>query len=352
MLPNPAKDIDELGKAIGPAQLLAVLETAANPLAAESVKRDGALVGLRGVTLTESDLDSLEITKRRPLLGNWFCESDLGFICGKRGGGKTWLALLMARALAEGRACGPWAAHGAVKVLYIDGEMPLDEMRERNQALRGEVGENLSFLSHQVVFDRAERNLCLSNSTQQDAVTRLCEEEAHKVVFLDNQSTLITRVRENSADDWRDMIEGWLLGLRRRRIAVVIINHAGRNGEMRGTSKREDSAFWQIVLDPAEKQGEGARFLSRFTKNRNAPEDPTPLNWHFRPAGERVIPTFSEADPLQIFRGWLEDGLARCADIAEEMGVSKGYVSKLAKRAEQAGWLRNDKREYRIIGAD
>ena len=145
-------------------------------------------------------------------------------------------------------------------------------------------------------------------------------------------------------------IEGWLLGLRRRRIAVVIINHAGRNGEMRGTSKREDSAFWQIVLDPAEKQGQGARFLSRFTKNRNASEDPVPLNWHFRPEGERVIPTWSEADPLQVFRGWVENGLTSCADIADEMGVSKGYVSKLAKRAENAGWLKIENREYRIIG--
>ena len=149
----------------------------------------------------------------------------------------------MARALAEGTDCGPWKAHEAVKVLYIDGEMPLDEMRERNQALRGEAGDNLSFLSHQVVFDRAERNLCLSELVFQHAVTGLCEEQGHKVVFLDNQSTLITRVRENSADDWRDIIEGWLLGLRRRRIAVVIINHAGRNGEMRGTSKREDPLF-------------------------------------------------------------------------------------------------------------
>ena len=85
------------------------------------------------------------------------------------------------------------------------------------------------------------------------------------------------------------------VGLRRRRIAVVIINHAGRNGEMRGTSKREDAAFWQIVLDPAEKQGEGARFLSRFTKNRNTSADPLPLNWHFRPEGGRVVPTWSKA---------------------------------------------------------
>src|SRR2546429_902507 len=98
-----------------------------------------ALDSLKGATLTESELDSLVITRRKPLLGDWFFESDLGFIFAKRGAGKTWLGLHMARALAEGSACGPWKAHEPVKVLYIDGEMPLDEMRKRNQALRSEA---------------------------------------------------------------------------------------------------------------------------------------------------------------------------------------------------------------------
>ncbi len=40
------------------------------------------------------------------------------------------------------------------------------------------------------------------------------------------------------------MMLPWLLDLRRRKIAVVIVHHAGRSGEMRGTSKREDNVFW------------------------------------------------------------------------------------------------------------
>jgi len=66
--------------------------------------------------------------------------------------------------------------------------------------------------------------------------------------------------------------------------------------------------------------------------------------------GQLTDPTWSEADPLQVFRGSVENGLTSCADIADEMDVSKGYVSKLAKRAETAGWLKIEKREYRIKG--
>ena len=308
-----------------------------------------ACIDFSKITLSEKALDDLAIEPRKALLGDWFCESDLGFICAKRGAGKTWLSLHMARALADGTACGPYHAAEPVRVLYIDGEMPLDEIRARNQSLREGSGDNLHFLSHQTFFDKTGKCFCLSETTMQKAVTDLCVAEGFRVVFLDNLTTLFGRVRENVADDWRDFVEGWLLELRRRRIAVVVVAHAGRNGEMRGTSKREDTAFWQIVLDPVEKCAtEGAQFVSRFTKNRNPKADPPPLNWHFKPDGAKVMPTWREADPLQILRGWIEDGLDSCSEIAEEMGVTKGAVSKLAKRAEKAGWLRINHRRYTI----
>ena len=35
----------------------------------------------------------------------------------------------------------------------------------------------------------------------------------------------------------------------------------------------------------------------------------------------------------------MEGGLEGCSEIAKEMGVSNGQVSKLAKKAEGNGWL-------------
>ena len=76
-------------------------------------------------------------------------------------------------------------------------------------------------------------------------------------------------MKENEGDAW-EPVKQWLLTLRRNRISVVLVHHAGRNGEMRGTSKREDDVFWIIRLDEASKdQRNGAQFLSRFTKDRN-----------------------------------------------------------------------------------
>ena len=49
---------------------------------------------------------------------------------------------------------------------------------------------------------------------------------------------------------------------------------------------------------------------------------------------------------MQIFVGLVEDGLDSCGDIAQEMGSTKGTVSKLAKRAEREGHITIDGRRY------
>jgi hypothetical protein len=39
--------------------------------------------------------------RREPLLGDWLCEGDYGIIFASRGVGKTWLGLLIAKAVAK-----------------------------------------------------------------------------------------------------------------------------------------------------------------------------------------------------------------------------------------------------------
>src|SRR6266852_2308303 len=90
--------------------------------------------------LSEAEFDNLSIAERPALLGDWFKAGDTGFIYGKRGLGKSWLALKMARALTEGCKCGPWSASRVCRVLYVDGEMSVDDLRSRNHALRKKKG--------------------------------------------------------------------------------------------------------------------------------------------------------------------------------------------------------------------
>jgi hypothetical protein len=89
------------------------------------------------------------------------------------------------------------------------------------------------------------------------------------VLILDNLSTLMTTGSEGASDSWLPM-QNWLLRLRRKGIAVLLIHHAGVNGKQRGTSRREDTLDTVISLRrPADYSHEqGARFEVHIEKAR------------------------------------------------------------------------------------
>jgi hypothetical protein len=300
--------------------------------------------------LAADNLASVEIMPRENLCGTWFRQGDLGFIFGERGLGKTWLALDLARGLAEGRAVGPWPVTKPRRVLYTDGEMPLDGIRDRNASLYQCHGP-LFILNHEWLFQKTGAVLNLSDKGAQASLLAMCEAEKFEVIILDNLSCLFSGIAENDADAW-ELVLPWLLELRRRKIAVGIIHHAGRAGtHMRGTSRREDAAFWVLRLDAMpDKAGDGARFISRFTKARQGTREETePLEWCYQPDGVHTRVTFSKVATGEVFKQWIRDGLTTCSDIAEEMGVSRGTVSKLAKRGQDAGWLKITGRTYALV---
>jgi putative DNA primase/helicase len=300
--------------------------------------------------VTSSQLRELRLTPRMKLLGDWFCEGDLGFLFAFRGVGKTWFALGMAQALSTAGKLGEWLAHQSVKVLYVDGEMPPDLMRERCAGLSAS-NTNLEFLNHEILFQRTGKVLNIANQEVQQAITQRCITTGVKVLILDNLSTLASGMKENEADSW-ELVNAWLLDLRRRKIAVVIVHHAGRSGEMRGTSKREDNVFWIIVLDDTKKNADdkrGAWFISRFTKpSRNTQDEVSAYEWHFVTDGATGEVSISHqlAQTMDVFLGLIEDGVRECNQIAREMKTSPATVSRLAKRAIDAGKIIKRSREY------
>lgn len=158
----------------------------------------------------------------------------------------------------------------------------------------------------------------------------------------------------DDADSW-ELVLPWLLDLRRHKIAVIIVHHANRGGQhMRGTSKREDAAFWVLRLDSVpdhSRESDGARFISRFTKARQGSrEELEPLDWEFQPDGESTRVSFRRMPTLLVFKQWVRDGLTTCSELSDEIGVSRGQISKLAKRGESEGWLKIENRTYKLVG--
>jgi putative DNA primase/helicase len=307
--------------------------------------------------VSSATLRTLTLKPRVLLLDDWFAEGDLGFVFAARGVGKTWLAIGVAEALSLGTKIGPWTALKSVPVLYVDGEMPADMTRSRMQGLELVPNPNLEVLNHEVLFDATGRSMNITHPDLQNAITERCLATGVKVLILDNLSTLGGGMGENAADDW-EMVNPWLLMLRRQRIAALVVHHAGRSGEMRGTSRREDNVFWIIALDDLKKftgtaeERMGAHFITRFTKpSRNTQRSIPAYRWHFVTDEKGVVNiSCQHAEEAEVFRKLVEEGVVKNSEIAEEMKVSTATVSRIAHRAVAAGWLKvNKHREYEIV---
>lgn len=288
----------------------------------------------RAAIKTSAELESIQIPPRANLLGYWLREGDLGFIYGERGVGKTWLVCAIASCVSAGINLDSWEAHGSFPVLYIDGEMPLDLTRDR---LRGlcQANKTLSVLHHEVLFNEAELAINVAARNAQRVITELCTTGNFKLLVLDNLSCLASGMKENDADEWEKLLT-WLLELRRRRIAVIIVHHSGRSGLMRGTTKREDSAAWVIKVDHSDDdpQDATAKFSSLFEKKpRSISQAEWIRSWTFKTQHDASV-SFSceeisnEGKVLEL----IQNGLASASDIALELGLSKGTISKLAKK--------------------
>lgn len=300
-----------------------------------------------------ADLQHLSIPRRRQLMDRWLCAGDLGYIFAPRGVGKTWLAMALPIAISQRQPLGLWQAaendpaedscdHPSttptlpLPILYVDGEMPLELTQFRARAL-GLDGSAVDILHHEQLFQDTGSSLNIGEEADRARITNLLIEHGYQVLVLDNLSSLASGIDENKGTDY-EPVSHWLLELRRRQITVIVVHHAGRNGLMRGHSKREDACSWILDLRDAKKEDEpGAKFVSHFAKPSRNTGTPMPdLQWHFTTDQTGIAHIRCETAQFSEYEQFIQhvcDGVTSQKDIAEMMNKNKGTVSKWAHRA-------------------
>jgi hypothetical protein len=280
---------------------------------------------------------TIELPPRRHVLAPIIPVKGLAMLYAWRGVGKTYVGLGMAHAIAAGIDFLRWHVNEPRRVLYVDGEMPAEEMQARIERLVAASpgyepdDQSLRILS----LDRQEVgvNVNLANEADQDHIQEALGDG--EVLMLDNRSTLVYGGRENDAESW-DKMQQWLLRLRRAGKTVLLFDHAGRGGNSRGTSKREDVLDTVIHLKrPDDYQAEeGARFEVHLEKARGVyGADAAPFEARLETRDGADIWTIKTMEDINTAKVRELSGEGRTVrEIAEETGIPRSTVSRIQKK--------------------
>lgn len=300
---------------------------------------------IRAVTV--DDFLKMELPKREMILTPFLPSQGLCLLYAKRGVGKTHVALGIANAVAVGGRFLKWEALKPRKVLYIDGEMPAVAMQERLRRIT--LSENLrppapDYL--RLITPDLQDGPLPDLSTAQGRV--LLEELIgdSELIIVDNLSSLFRTGVENEAESWQP-VQDLALDIRRRGKSILFVHHAGKTGQQRGTSKKED--ILDVVIALKQPQGysadQGACFEIHYEKTRHfAGSDAEPFRVQLKEQldGLWVWEIGESDDDIEVneVAEAINEGLT-IKGIMDKTGLTKSQVETRKKKAKSQGLIKD-----------
>jgi len=290
------------------------------------------------------DFLDMDIPEREVILEPIITRQSLIMLHAWRGLGKTLTTLGIALAIANGKSFLKWRATKPHRVIYIDGEMPANQMQNRIKKILKSMGvsEHNNDYFKLLTPDFQDMGMPdISTQEGQDELYNLSSFRDAEVVVIDNLSTLCRTGKENEESSWNS-VQSLILRLRKEGKAVLIVHHSGKGGGQRGTSKKEDILDTVITLKRPEDYtaSEGARFKVEFEKARNLMGDDADtfevnvinnpdgsLDWEYNEVVNEMA--------YNILEAYQELGSIRKA--AKELNISTSTAHKYVNEAKEAG---------------
>lgn len=307
------------------------------------------------VALNVLALAAHQFPERQQLLGPLIHAGDLCMWFAARGVGKTQVMLSLAIALAFGGRFLRWKAAAPVGVLFLDGEMAGRVMQERIATFLPDdapeaLADNLRMFTPDLL-ELGQPLPDLSTIAGQELIEQLITPTT-RVIAIDNLSAWCRTGKENESESWAP-VANWLLTLRRRGIAVLLVHHAGKNGEQRGNSKKEDPLDLVVQLRRAGDYDAklGAAFTWSVTKGRHLHgDDAADLDLRLKIESGQAAWDWKESESSTADRACaLADEGMSASMIAEELGINRSTAWRALKKA---GKLPPKKPHLRVVRND
>lgn len=299
-----------------------------------------------------------DLPPREPLLEGLLKTGESAMLWAAPGVGKTWASLSIAIAVAGGGTFLHWSAPTPRRVLLVDGEMNLADLRERFVVLlAGAEGIDAEIVRQNVlIIARQDQDpdadfpdiADTEEGGGQRFVFDLARQHGADLVILDNFATLAEVEDENDASAMNPVLS-FLMRLKQGSIAAILVHHSGKSGETyRGSSKLE--ATFEAVIGlkkttAAIAEG-GAAFDLSFTKFRGKRSEAhaETTAWLEGAPGGGLRWTFkrSEADALnQMVAALRSLEFSTQNALAAHLGISKSELSRRKQKAIALGLLKD-----------
>jgi len=285
---------------------------------------------------------TLDLPIKKKILNPWLTEQMIALISGWRGTGKTWFGLSIFDCISREQSFGPWPIESTIPCLYIDGEMNAGDVQERllNLDKRNDSRRRMPL----IIYSDAYANSLgipranLRSERWRTDIKNFCLDKGIKLIGFDNLASLASGIDENVKQAW-DPINSWLLDLRFSGISSMLFHHTNKEGDQRGTSAREDNIDISIMLNQPHDYcpDQGARFIVRFKKSRISTNDLSLLQdyeFNLIETNGKVEWTWGNVKKKikDEIISLLSEGISQ-SDIVSQLGVTKGYVSRIKRQA-------------------
>lgn len=271
----------------------------------------------------------------------------IAWIYAATGLGKTLFTLNLAYAIAGGGSFLKYNCPKPRKVLYVDGEMPYNQLHSRIMQIAKTQGsldfpENFRVLTPDKLVPF--RVPFIDDQYGQSVYVDIIKKYDIEVIIFDNLS-MLSSFDENKSHEFKT-IQDWLLYLRSLGKSIVIVHHSGKGGDYRGTSRMLDCADVAIGLEPVNNNelesdvlNRGKQFTIKYKKSRVfGGADALPFEvtldagfWRYRSMEQTELDKVVDLVNMKMSQ----------RDIAKEMVVSLGKVNKLVTKARKIGLLKD-----------
>jgi KaiC/GvpD/RAD55 family RecA-like ATPase len=296
---------------------------------------------LKSVSLKE--LLTRPFPPREYVIDPWLRNGEVALVWAASGLGKTMLTLSLAIAMAGGGRIWNWSCPRPRKVLIIDGEMNIQDLKDRIELLsklavdgidHEALNQNLHIIARQDQ-DPDHDFYDITKEETQKAIRERCSREAFEVLIIDNLSTVADSLQdENEATAFRS-VQSFLLQMKAMNLTTFLVHHARKSGdEPRGSTGLLTVFEVAIGLKPSNLSVPGkASFTLSFGKFRSKGGEATASrSWMLSDNGWVV-----DEDPDDVVRQ-LVDAIksfrfASQKELTEHFGLAKSTISKRIQKA-------------------